>query len=796
MTDFSALDRPNSYIGRSVPRPNLARLTQGRGTFVSDLQLPRMVHAAFLRSPHAHATILAVDVAAARTMPGVVAVLTGPDLAAYCTPWVGTLTHLTGLKSAPQYPLAIGRVCWQGEPVALVVAATRAQAEDAAERILVEYEPLRSVVDTEAALDPASPVIHPELGDNLAWERRIDAGDAEAALAGADAVVEASFRFARHTGVPLEARAIVADWNEGERRLTVYQGTQSPHMMQNLLARHLGLDEAQVRVVCKDVGGSFGIKIHVYGDDMATAAASRLLRRPVKFVADRLESFTADIHARGHDVRASIAVKRDGTITAFTMDDLTGIGAFSAYPRTSAVEANQVLNLVGGPYVCPNYRARSRVVFQNKAMMSQYRAVGHPIATCVTEALVDLAARRIGMDPVAIRRRNLVPDDAYPCASASGMRFEALSHHASLDKLLTMIGYDALRAEQAEARQRGVYRGFGLASFIEITNPGPGFYGVGGARISAQDGATVRLDAAGGVVVQASVTEQGQGTEAVLTQIVAEAFGVPPARVRVQLGDTDVTPYGGGTWASRGAGIGGEAAWRAGRALRDNVLALAGSMLQADPATLDVRDGAVVEAADGRVRIDLPELARIAYFRPDTLPPGVQAELIATRHYVPREYPFAFTNGIQASWLEVDVETGFITLLKHWVVEDCGTVLNPMLVDEQVRGGVVQGLGAALFEQCVYDDQGQMQNASMADYLVPMAGEMPDIEVAHTCSPTAEGALGAKGAGEAGTAGAAACVMNAVNDALAPFGVVLTDLPLTPDLVLTALSNGGSAPRP
>ena len=791
MRDFSSLDRPNSYIGRSVPRPNLTRLTQGRASFVSDLQLPRMVQAAFLRSPHAHATILAIDVAAARAMPGVVAVLTGPDLAPHCTPWVGTLTHLAGLKSAPQHALATGRVRWQGEPVAMVVAASRAQAEDAAERIMVDYDPLPAIVGMEAALDPASPVIHPELGDNLAWERRIDAGDAGAALAQADAVVEASFRFARHTGVPLEARAIVADWNEGERRLTVYQGTQSPHMMQNLLARHLGLDEAQIRVVCKDVGGSFGIKIHLYGDDMATAAASRLLRRPVKFVADRLESFTADIHARGHDVRASIGVMQDGTITAFTMDDLTGIGAFSAYPRTSAVEANQVLNLVGGPYVCPNYRARSRVVFQNKAMMSQYRAVGHPIATCVTEALVDLAAARIGMDPVAIRRRNLVPDDAYPCASASGMRFEALSHHASLGKLLDMIGYDALRADQAAARARGVYRGLGLASFIEITNPGPGFYGVGGARISAQDGATVRLDAAGNVVVQASVTEQGQGTEAVLTQIVAEAFGVKPGRVRVQLGDTDVTPYGGGTWASRGAGIGGEAAWRAGRALRDNVLSLAGSMLQADPATLDVRDGAVVDAADGRARIDLPELARIAYFRPDTLPPGVQAELIATRHYVPRDYPFAFTNGIQASWLEVDIETGFITLLKHWVVEDCGTVLNPMLVDEQVRGGVVQGLGAALFEQCVYDEQGQMQNANMADYLVPMAGEMPDIAVAHCSSPTAEGALGAKGAGEAGTAGAAACVMNAVNDALTPFGVVLTELPLTPDLVLTALRGAG-----
>ena len=788
MSGLSPLDRPNGYIGRAVPRPNLGRLTQGRACFVSDLQLPRMLHAAFLRSPHAHADILSVDVSAARAVPGVAAVLTGPDLLAHCQPWVGTLTHLAGLRSAPQSPLAVGRVRWQGEAVAMVVASSRAVAEDAAERILVDYAPLPAVVDPAAALDPASPVIHPELGGNLAWERRIDAGQVDAALATADEVVEATFRFARHTGVPLEARSIVADWNEGEARLTVYQGTQAPHMMQNLLARHLGLEESQVRVVCKDVGGSFGIKIHVYGDDMATAAASRLLRRPVKFVADRLESFVSDIHARGHEVHGRIGVMRDGTITAFTIDDLTGIGPYSAYPRTSAVEANQVLNLVGGPYACPNYRGHSRVVFQNKAMMSQYRAVGHPIATGVTEGLVDLAASRIGMDPAAIRRRNLLSDDAYPCTSAAGMKFEALSHQASLDKLLAMIGYDALRAEQAALRRQGVHRGLGLASFIEITNPGPGFYGVGGARISAQDGATVRLDAAGSVTVQASVTDQGQGTEAVLTQVVAEAFGIPPARIRVQLGDTDVTPYGGGTWASRGAGIGGEAAWQAGRALRTNVLSLAASILQSDPAALDVRDGAVVDATDGRPRMDLTELARIAYFRPDTLPPGVQAELIATRHWVPREYPFAFTNGIQASWLEVDVETGFITLLKHWVVEDCGTVLNPMLVDEQIRGGVVQGLGAALFEQCCYDDQGQMQNATMADYLVPMAGEMPDIAVAHVCSPTAEGALGAKGAGEAGTAGAAACVMNAVNGALAPFGVVLTEVPLTPDLVLAALT--------
>ena len=779
--------RARPFIGRALPRPGLARLTQGRGRYTSDVTLPRMVHVAFLRSPYAHAVISHIDLGPARAMPGVLAVLDGPAVAALCQPWVGVLTHMKGLKSAPQHPLAMGRVCWQGEPVAMVVAATRAQAEDAAELIVVEYEALPPVVDVLAALEASSPVIHPGMSDNLAFERRIDAGDVDAALAAADHVVEACFSFGRHTGVTLEARAIVADWNEGEGRLTVHQGTQAPHMMQSIYARHLGLEEQQVRVVCDDVGGSFGIKIHVYGDEMATAAASRMLRRPVRFVADRLESFVSDIHARDHVVQARIGVTTAGDVTVFTADDITGIGPFSAYPRTSAVEANQVINLIGGPYTAPNYRARTRVVFQNKAMMSQYRAVVHPIATAVTEGLLDMAARRIGMDPVAIRRRNLIRDDAYPCESPTGMRFEGLSHHAALDRLVSLMDYEGLRADQAAARARGVYRGIGLASFIELTNPGPAFYGVGGARISAQDGATVRLDAAGSLTVSASVTEQGQGTGAILAQIAAEAMGTTPDQVRVQLGDTDVTPYGGGTWASRGAGVGGEATWQAARALRANVLELAGSILQARPEALDIEGGAVVDATGGAVRISLTDLARIAYFRPDTLPQGVQAELVATRHYVPRAYPFAFTNGVQASWLEVDVQTGFITLLKHWVVEDCGTVLNPLLVDEQVRGGVVQGLGAALFEQCEYDDQGQMLNASMADYLVPMAGEMPDIVVAHVCTPTAESAIGAKGAGEAGTAGASACVLNAVNDALAPLGAVLTAVPLTPERVLRAL---------
>ncbi|UFX47712.1 xanthine dehydrogenase family protein molybdopterin-binding subunit [Bradyrhizobium sp. 41S5] len=783
---LSVLDRPNSYIGKTVPRPNLDRLLQGRGQYVSDLELPRMAHVVFLRSPYAHARIVAIDADAARRMSGVISIVTGRELEAVITPWVGVLSHLKGLKSAPQHAIAIDRACWQGEAVAAIVATSRAVAEDAMEQIAVDYEELEAVTDMRTALDPATPVIHASLGDNLAFERTLNAGDVDQAWSNSE-VVEADFVFGRHTGVTLEPRAVVADWNAAEARLTIYQGTQAPHMVQNIAALHLGLREAQVRVVCKDVGGSFGIKVHIYADEMATYALSKLLRRPIKFVADRVESFNTDIHARDHRCRGRTGVKSDGTITAFEIDDLTGIGPYSMYPRTSAIEANQVVNLVGGPYVTPNYRARARVVFQNKNVMCQYRAVGHPIACSVTEGLVDLAAAKIGMDPVEIRRRNLIPDDAYPCASPSGMKFEQLSHHASLAKLLQMMDYDALRAEQAALRARNIHRGIGIASFIEVTNPSAAFYGVGGAKISSQDGVAVRLDAQGSVICQTSITEQGQGSESLTAQIVGSVLGVSMERVRVILGDTDNTPYGGGTWASRGAGIGGEAALQAAKALRQNILDIAAAILQSTPGGLDIVNNSIVSADDGAPRIELSELARIVYFRPDTLPPGIQPELMATRHFVPRQYPFAFTNGVQASWLEVDTETGFVTLLKHWVVEDCGTIINPQLVDEQIRGGVVQGLGAALFEKCIYDERGQLTNANMADYLVPMSGEMPDIEIGHVVSPTQESELGAKGAGEAGTAGAAAAVANAVNDALRPFGATITEIPLTPQVILTAL---------
>ncbi|WP_439572931.1 xanthine dehydrogenase family protein molybdopterin-binding subunit [Phreatobacter sp.] len=784
---LSSVDLPNSYIGRSVPRPNARRLVEGRATYTDDVVLPRMVHAAFVRSPLAHARIRAIDVEAARAAPGVVRVFTGADLAEVCDPWVAVLAHLKGMKSAPQHALPLERATWLGEAVVAIAADSVAAAEDAAALVVIDWEPLPVQADMETALAPGAVVIHPDLGDNLTFTRTAEAGSVTEAFAGAHKVVEATFHTARHTGVTLEPRSIVADYNRADGTLTVHHSTQAPHMMQTVFAKHLRMAEGDVRVICKDVGGSFGIKVHVYPDEMAVAAMARILGRPVKFVADRYESFASDIHARDHRIKGRIAVAEDGRIIGFDIDDLTGIGPYSVYPRTSAIEGNQVVNLCGGPYAFDHYRCTTTVVFQNKAPTCQYRAVGHPIATTVTEGLVDLAAEALGMDPVDIRRRNLIADDAYPFTSPSGMRFEGLSHHKALDMLVEMVDVPGRRAEQAALRKQGIYRGLGIASFIELTNPSPFMYGIGGARISAQDGCTVRMDPDGSVVAMSGVTEQGQGTEAILAQIVAQGVGVAIDKVKVVTGDTRTTPYGGGTWACRGAGIGGEAALQSALALREQILTVAAAMLQAAPEALDIVLGHVVDKASGEQRLALAELGRLVYFRGDTLPKDLAREFVQTRHFATKEFPFAFTNGIQASWLEVDVETGIVRLLDHWVVEDCGRIINPMLVDEQVRGGVVQGIGGALYEHCVYDDQGQLLTTTLADYLVPMAAEMPDIHVGHVETPTLESLLGAKGAGEAGTAGAPAAIMNAINDALRPFGAKVFAQPFTPDRILRAL---------
>jgi CO/xanthine dehydrogenase Mo-binding subunit len=782
---MSAAQKPG-YIGQSVPRANAKRLLQGRGVYTDDLRLPRLAHVVFFRSPHAHARIVKLDFTHARAMPGVIAVVDGKAVEQYCKPWVAVLAHLKGIKSAPQHAIAIDRACWQGEAVAAVVAESRAQAEDAAELIEADWEELPAVVDMAESL-AGKYVIHPDLGDNVCFTRALDTGEVDAAFARADVVVEETYEFGRHTGVTLEGRALLADYNAADNALTVYHSTQAPHMMQDIFSRHLDLPEGNVRVIAKDVGGSYGIKVHVYPDEMATAALSVMLKRPVKFIADRLESFLTDIHAREHKAKVRLACTKAGDILAFELDDMTSIGPYSVYPRTSGIEGNQVVNLTGGPYKHQHYRANLNVVFTNKNVTCQYRAVGHPIAVSITECIVDLAAEKLGIDPADFRRLNLIADDAYPYTSAAGMKFEKLSHHQALDKLLALMDYKKLRREQAALRKKSVYRGIGLAAMIEVTNPSPAFYGVGGARISAQDGATLRLEPTGMVTCMVSVTEQGQGTEGIFAQIAADAVGVSIDKVRVITGDTGTTPYGGGTWASRGAGIGGEAVLQSGKVLRAHILEVAAAILQQSGEMLDVRSDAIVDVRTGEVKLPLAELGRIAYFRPDTLPLDFQSELMVTRHYTPRGYGFAFTNGIQASLVEVDVDTGFIKLLKHWCVEDCGTIINPQLVDEQIRGGIVQGIGGALLEHCIYSPEGQLINGNMAEYLVPMASEMPDMAIAHVVTPTKTSELGAKGAGEAGTAGAPGAVMNAINDALRPFKARVTAQPVTPERILRAL---------
>ncbi|MYE00773.1 MAG: molybdopterin-dependent oxidoreductase, partial [Alphaproteobacteria bacterium] len=634
----------------------------------------------------------------------------------------------------------------------------------------------------------AAAPVHPQLGGNLCYATAMRAGDPETALAEAAHVVEGRFSFARHTGVPVEPRVVIADYDPGEGRLTVHGSHQAPWHQQDTLSRHLGIPEHLIRVVTPDIGGGFGIKLHIYGEEIAVSAVSKMLGRPVKYAADRMESFVSDIQARDQAVDARMGVGEDGRILGLSVNALASLGAYASYGRTPINEGLMTITMAGGPYANEHYEGRLRVAFQNKPPSGMYRAVGQPIACAVTEQLLDRAAHAAGIDPVEMRRRNYWAEDAYPLRTPGGIAIRRLSLRQCLDKLVAMMGYDALRAEQAALRRNGVYRGIGVATFLEMTAIGAERYGPAGARIGTQDGATVRLEPSGRVRCVTSVIEIGQGTLSALAQIVADRLGIAPEDVGVVGGDTALTPYGGGAWASRGLTIGGEAVWRAAEGLRENILGLAGAILQADPADLCLAGGAVCDRATGEARLALAEIGRIGHFRQDTLPPGVQPELAVTRHYVPDAVPFALANGVQGSWLEVDAETGEVRLLGHWVVEDCGRIVNPLLVEEQIRGGVVQGIGGALFEECRYDEQGQLLNGTLADYPVPTAAGLPDIRVGHVETPLEGTALGAKGAGEAGTVGAPAAVLLAVNDALRPLGAEVSSLPITPQSVLRAIA--------
>src|SRR5437870_6216469 len=481
------------HVGPSAKRADDPRLLTGRGRYVDDVTLPRMVHVALVRSPHAHARIVGVDVTDARRAPGVTCVLVGGDTARLCKPYRGILEHYQGMKTGAMLPLATDRVRYVGEPVAAVAAETRAQAEDGAERVVARYEPLRPVLSPDAALASDAPLIHDELADNVIYATQLGTGDVDAAIAHAHRTYRRTFTVGRHTGVPLEARGLVADFDPATRALTVWISTQVPHMMQAVLADLFGLPEHRVRVIAPDVGGSFGIKIHVYQDDLAAVALALTLGRPVKWVPTRRESFLSDIHAREQTIDVEVGAEADGLLPGMRARITAAVGRVSAFPRSSVVDGGQVLRLLPGPYRLSDYRASLRVVAQNKGITSQYRAVGHPIATAVTESMLDLIARDVALDPAEVRRRNLVRPAELPYTSATGNVYDSGSYQAALARLLEAAKYDDLRAQQAAARAEGRHLGIGLSCFIELTGPGAQFYGVGGAPISGQDGATLRL---------------------------------------------------------------------------------------------------------------------------------------------------------------------------------------------------------------------------------------------------------------------------------------------------------------
>jgi len=772
-------------VGTSVARPQARQFVSGRGRYTDDLRIAGALHAVFLRSPYAHARIEAIDLDAARRAPGVVAAFDGNAIGSVCAAWSANFTTMPDHRSAPQPPLAVERTLWQGQPVAVIVAESRAMGEDALGLIEVrwsELEPLPFPGAT-AVSDPAHPPLHAALGTNIAYERSINAGDPDRAFADADRVIKRKLLFARHTGVPLEARSILAEFDPGLRRLTVYQSTQVPHQMRAIYAELLGLCEADVRVIVPDVGGAFGIKLHLYDDEITVAAASMLLGRPVKFVSDRLEAFVSDIHARGHTVDAAVAVKEDGTVLGFEVDDIMEIGAYSVYPRTSVGEGQHAISLTGAPYAAPALRARLRAVFQNKALVGSYRGVGQPIACGITEHLIDAAAAELGIDPAEMRRRNFRRPGIDPSRTAGGIEAGDLSHQRCLARLLQLMDYERLRADQANARKAGRHLGIGIAAFVEMTAPGTGLYGAAGVKIACSDGCTLRLEPSGNVTCITGATDQGQGSDTGMAQLIADTLGLAFDRVRMVAGDTAVTPVGGGTWASRGLVVGGEAALRAAIALRDRLRAIAAALLDAAPDALVLSDASVRER-NGARSLSLAELGGMLHFRQHLLPAGVDSSPMVTVHVVPSGL---IANGIQASLIQLDPDSGFVSPLRHWVVEDCGRVINPMLADEQLRGGVVQGLGEALFEECRYDERSQLQNATLSDYLVPMASDMPDIVIDHVHTAVTGTLLGAKGIGEAGTIGAAAAFVNAVNDALRTFDCAIAEIPCTPERVLRAL---------
>jgi aerobic carbon-monoxide dehydrogenase large subunit len=769
------------WVGRRMPRREDAELLTGQGRFVGDLHRPGMLHAAFLRSPFPHAKITSIDADGARAMPGVHAVLSGSDLPDDLGAQPNT--HLFGERETPYYALARDRARYAGEPVAMVVAESPYLAEDARDEVLVDWEPLPSVGDAELALKEGAPLVWPDRDwpDNVCATFEKEMGDVDRAFAEADVVVTERYRIQRQFACSLEGRGVLAEWDRNVDELTLWTSSQIVHIVRDLLSAVLGLPEHRIRVLVPRIGGGFGAKFHFYNEETAVALAARATGRPVRWVEDRMESFVATVHARQQHVEFSMAAREDGTITGVKGDLIGDMGAAMHTVGYGPLWLTSVM--LTSVYEIPNARVRARAVVTNKTPLGSYRGWGQPQANFVVERTVDRLAKELGIDRADLRRRNFIPPDRLPRKSLHHT-LDSGDYRACLDRAMDLVGERRWPERQAELREQGRHVGIGISFYTENSALGPSrMLNEGGVQQGGYDIARVRVEPGGEVTLYTGLCEMGQGVTSALAQVCADNVGVHPDQVHVVHGDSSQVPYTGyGTGASRGASVGGAAVMKAARAAREKVLRIAGHMLEASPEDLEAEDGRIFVRGTPSAQVTMADIGRAAYIRAIELPEGEDPGIETVEAFDPPQ--FAWPYGANVAVVEVDVETGEVSFLDYIYVHDCGTIVNPTIVEGQIQGGVAQGIGAALFEALPYDDDGQPLFATFMEYVLPTAAELPRLAIEHQHTPSPNIPGGMKGVGEAGAIGSPSAVVAAIEDALEPYGARITETPVTPAAIV------------
>ena len=772
----------SKFVGQRIKRREDPRLITGTATYVDDVRLPEMRSAVLLRSPHAHAIIKSIDLTMARKAPGVVCVLAGADV----KDRIGSLPCVAPAEHIPFHSvLALDRVRYVGEAVAIVVAHDRYRAQDAAELIEVDYEPLEAVTDPEKALEPGAPVLHEEFGNNLVARMEMSSPAMDEAIRQADRVVRFRLVNQRLAPMPLEPRGVVAQFNPWERHLTLWSSTQIPHVLRSRLAEMLKLGENQIRVIAPEVGGGFGCKLNVYAEEALVAYLAMLLGEPVKWIERRRENFAATTHGRDLITYLEVPVKNDGTVLGIKGRFVCDMGAYLQL-FTPLIPGFAGL-LMNGCYKMPALSFEQVYVFTNKMATDAYRGAGRPEACYIAERTMDLVAAELRLDPADIRRKNFIPKEAFPWTTPAGLVYDSGDYAQALDKALAMIDYQRLRIEQQEARKQGRYIGIGISCYVESGSIGPS--SIMPPKFQGWESATVRIEPDCGVTVLTGISPHGQGQETTFAQLAADALGLDVDDVVVRHGDTAMVQYGSGTWGSRGTTVGGMALMMSVGKLQDKLKKLASTMLEAPPDQLAFVNRTIALASDISQSIPLAQVVTAAYDYKQPIP-GIEPGLEATSFFEPSGCTFPF--GTHVAVVEVDPRTGTVRFLRYVAVDDFGNVISPLLVEGQVHGGIAQGIGQALYEEVVYDESGQLLTATLMDYAVPKAGMLPLYELAGTVTPSPLNPLGAKGAGEAGAVGAPPCVVNAVVDALYPFGIRHLDMPLKPEKIWRAIQQAKS----